>query len=129
MRKIQILELERSLNSLQCDCKILKSEAKYSREPSHKMPLDSAAIILQRIERNLKASKEIIPVMSKVFVIGTPYRKPFRTDLTIYAFDMQRDAGPNRDKEINFKNHLFDLYENIYLKADKPKVLQINRKA
>lgn len=114
------VELVKTLRSLKEEYHVLQLEEKKTKNSStlrRKIPFESLSIIYDRIERNLLASRNTIPLMSRVFVIGVPYQKPFRNDLSIYAYKMQVDAGTNTDMEINFKHHLFDMYENTYTKC------------
>lgn len=97
---------------------MLKTEImRMAKESSLKSMLKSLSIVIDRIDRNVKVRREKFPPMCKVFVVGTPYRKPFSRKLTIYAFDMQIGGGADCDMEIDFKLHLSDLYQNVYLKA------------
>lgn len=108
--------LAKTLSHLKEQFNVLKSEImRMPKETTIKPMLSSLSNIINRIERNVKVRREKFPSMCKVFVVGTPYRKPFSTKLTIYAFHMQIGGGANCDMEIDFKIHLSDLYQNVYL--------------
>lgn len=73
-------------------------------------------IILNCIDRNIRGAHERFPTGAKMFVVGWPFWNEILKDVQLFACNIYEDSGLSRDMEINFKRHLFRLYETKYMK-------------
>lgn len=78
--------------------------------------LSDIETILQCIDRNNHIVREAFAAGAKMFVVGMPIWNEWFKEVQLFAFNIHEDSGLNRDMEINFKKHLFRLYETRYLK-------------
>lgn len=81
-----------------------------------KQILRDVETILKCIDRNNRVTHERFPTGVKMFVVGIPYWNEMFKEVQFFAYNIHEDSGLNRDMEINFKKHLFRLYETKYLK-------------
>lgn len=81
-----------------------------------KKVLRDIEIILNCIDRNTRATQENFPAGAKMFVVGWPFWSDLFKEVQFFAYNIYEDSGLNRDMEINFKRHVFRLYETKYMK-------------
>lgn len=72
--------------------------------------------IISIIKRNASIRQDFFDSGSKVCVIGTPFLNSSNNTVQIIAFNILEDNQINREFEVNFKQTLFDFYDQKYLK-------------
>lgn len=124
INRVLITDLLRQVEILRADYFIAKKEgiacADKELLPPHsekcKKILRDVEIILKCIDRNNRMAHERFSTGVKMFVVGIPFWNEFFKEIQLFAYNIHEDSGINRDMEINFKKHLFRLYETKYVK-------------
>lgn len=71
--------------------------------------------IILIIKRKVYIRQDHFDIGSKVGVIGVPFMNSATEKMEIFAFDMIEDHHTDRDLEINFKQTLYEFYNEKYL--------------